>query len=140
VNGNHFIDATESGEYECSLLGVVTNSYCDENQADDMTSDSTEEDPVLVDFIEEAISNIGREKNEIGFVLKEMHERQIDKIDDLLKVDSKVLAASFADKELAMEMKRLLDEPEFETPFDSNYDEEDFLCGTSDSGSHSDPV
>lgn len=140
VNGNHFIDTTESEEYECSLLGVVTSNHYDENQVEDVTSDYIEGDPVLVDFIEEAISNIGREKNEIGFVLKEMHERHIDKIDDLLKVDSKVLAASFADKELGMEMKRLLDEPEYEMPFDSNYDAEDFLCDTSDSGSHSAPV
>ncbi|KAL3779129.1 hypothetical protein HJC23_003113 [Cyclotella cryptica] len=139
VTGNHFIHATESGECECSPLGVVMSNHCDENQAEDMASASVEEDPVLVDFIEEAISNIGRERYEIEYVLKEMHDRRIDKIDDLLNVDSKVLAASFADKELAMEMKRLLDEPEFVSSFYENYAEEDFLCCSSGAGSHSHP-
>jgi hypothetical protein len=52
---------------------------------------------------------------------------KIDSIEDLLKANQKEFISLFSDKDLAMEMKRLLHEPEFEAHVDSIYEANVFL-------------
>jgi hypothetical protein len=73
---------------------------------------SFERDQVLADFIEEAITSIGAHYT-VRRVLNEMHEKKIDTIESLLKLNENPneFMSVFTDRKLAIEMKRLLDGP-----------------------------
>lgn len=131
---------TESYEEETkdlSLLTEVRNSFDDKSQVDSV-SVSTEslsvctQDAILADFLEEAIFNInGEEKYNIANVLREMRDvAKIESIEDLILSNNKALLFAFADKELVLEMRRLLEEPEYEAQFqlESIYENDDYLC------------
>ena len=131
---------TESYEEETkdlSLLTEVRNSFDDKSQVDSV-SVSTEslsvctQDAILADFLEEAIFNInGEEKYDIANVLQEMRDvAKIESIDDLILSNNMALLFAFADEELVLEMRRLLEEPEYEAQFqlESIYENDDYLC------------
>jgi hypothetical protein len=126
----------EEAQYEDSitqdlrLLTVVRNSLDEKSQADSISTESMSvctQDAILTDFAEEAINNIGRETYDITYILNELHRLKIDSIEDLLKANQKEFISLFSDKDLAMEMKRLLHEPEFEAHVDSIYEANVFL-------------
>jgi hypothetical protein len=101
---------------ELRLLAVVRNRFDEKSQAGSVSTESLSvctQDPCIVDFIEEAISNIGREGMDVTSVLNEMRANNIETIEDLLKVGLNEFSTSLTDKELAVEMRRLLDEPNY---------------------------
>eukprot|EP00956_Cyclotella_meneghiniana_P002297 scaffold2600_cov73-Cyclotella_meneghiniana.AAC.15 len=131
---------TESYDEETEnlrLLAEVRNSFDDKSQVDSV-SVSTEslsvctQDAILADFLEEAICNInGEDKYDISNILKEMRDvAKIESIEDLILSNNKAVLLSFANKELALEMRRLLEEPVYEAQFhlESIYEKDDYLC------------
>ena len=114
------------------LLVVVRNSF-DERDPFESNSISNEslsirtQDAILADFVEEASSNVGREKYNATSILDGLHANKIYSMEDLLKLPLKSFYECISDRELAMGMKRLLDVSAYETPLDSTYEMDDFL-------------
>ena len=121
-------DGTESLS-DLRLLAVVRESTDSEMQSSQGTK-SFEKDQVLADFIEEAI---GDGICSIQSVLKEMRAKNINTIEDLLQLSPDEFLGVFSNKELAIEMRNLLHEPDAGAPaLDSIYED---ACGSGSGGS-----
>lgn len=127
-------DGDNDGEVsteDLRVLAVVKTSFDEKSQACSVSTESMSactQEACILDLVQEAIGNIGRGDIEVTSVLKEMRANKIETIEDLLKVGPKEFIASLADKELAMEIRRLLDETNYEeASLDSIYADENFL-------------
>ncbi|KAL7503438.1 hypothetical protein ACHAXN_001236 [Cyclotella atomus] len=117
TNNMHFVP--ESARSTCTTFSVRTevatprNDGIDEDSSAVSTLETSpfEPDQVLADFVEEAISNIGKEYYTVKRVLVEMHEKKIDTVESLLALSPNKFLSLFSDRKLAIEMKRLLDDP-----------------------------
>jgi hypothetical protein len=99
---------------QLNLLEAVQEGEDNEQQVNKGAETTFEHDQVLYDFAEEAITNLGGESCNAKFVVHEMHAKGIITIEDLIKLKHQEFVVLFSDQKLALEMKRLLDEPEFE--------------------------
>ena len=127
-------DGTESLS-DLRLLSAVRRRSTDSSMQSSQGTKSFEKDQVLADFVEEAI---GDGICSVQSVLSEMHAKNINTIEDLLNLSPNEFLSVFSNKELAIEMRDLLHQPEFSAPaLDSIYED---ACGSGSGGSSSENV